>query len=179
MVRLVRQEDLGAGTLGREAADFARGRLANVADTVDGKLDPAEYLKKGRHGEWTLASGAPRLFPLPSHCTTCALPATWPARPGRAAEKGAPWASGPLALSRARDRRSLYTLAALIPQLSVVPTLQAIQHARVMSQTAEPWSPTALRASRPGRSSCCTSRLHGCRLDRTATELMAGTEFRI
>lgn len=53
------QEDPGAGgSLARGAAEYGRGRLANVADTVDGKLDPAEYLKQGRHGDWTPVSGA-------------------------------------------------------------------------------------------------------------------------
>jgi hypothetical protein len=36
---------------------LAPGRLANVADTVDGVLDPARYLKQGRHGDWTPVSG--------------------------------------------------------------------------------------------------------------------------
>jgi len=32
-----------------------------VADVVGGKLDPAQYLRRGRHEEWTLAmSGAPQ-----------------------------------------------------------------------------------------------------------------------
>lgn len=39
---------------------LAPGRLANVADTVDGVLDPARYLKQGRHGDWTPVSGRPR-----------------------------------------------------------------------------------------------------------------------
>lgn len=36
---------------------LAPGRLANVADTFDGVLDPARYLKLGRHGDWTPVSG--------------------------------------------------------------------------------------------------------------------------
>ncbi len=50
-----------ADPLGDDAAQrYGRSRLSNVADTVDGKLDPAQYLRKGRHEEWTLAmSGAP------------------------------------------------------------------------------------------------------------------------
>lgn len=49
-----------ADPLGEDAAQrYGRSRLSNVADTVDGKLDPAQYLRRGRHEEWTLAmSGA-------------------------------------------------------------------------------------------------------------------------
>ena len=45
-----------ADPLGDEAAQrYGRSRLSNVADTMDGVLDPAQYLRKGRHEEWTLA----------------------------------------------------------------------------------------------------------------------------
>jgi hypothetical protein len=46
---------------------LAPGRLANVADTVDGVLDPARYLKQGRHGDWTPVSGACASLPA---CST-------------------------------------------------------------------------------------------------------------
>jgi hypothetical protein len=46
---------------------LAPGRLANVADTVDGVLDPARYLKQGRHGDWTPVSGDLGRFPLLRH----------------------------------------------------------------------------------------------------------------
>lgn len=38
--------------------EYGRARLSHVADTWKGKLDPAEYLNPGRHGEWTSASGS-------------------------------------------------------------------------------------------------------------------------
>ena len=42
----------------RDPEEYGRARLSHVADTWKGKLDPAEYLNPGRHGEWTTASGA-------------------------------------------------------------------------------------------------------------------------
>ena len=53
------------------AERYGRLRLGNVADVMGGKLDPAEYLRRGRHAEWTEAkkgsSPAPRtLSPVPS-----------------------------------------------------------------------------------------------------------------
>lgn len=47
------QEDAGAG--GNEI-EYGRGRLANVADAGQGKLDPAEFLSRGRHGDWPVSS---------------------------------------------------------------------------------------------------------------------------
>ena len=54
----VGQEDLGATCASRDPEEYGRARLSHVADTWKGKLDPAEYLNPGRHGEWTAASGA-------------------------------------------------------------------------------------------------------------------------
>ena len=56
------QVDTAADPSGEEAAQrYGRSRLSNVADVVGGKLDPAQYLRRGRHEEWTLAmSGAAR-----------------------------------------------------------------------------------------------------------------------
>mmetsp|Transcript_20906 Transcript_20906/g.62924 ORF Transcript_20906/g.62924 Transcript_20906/m.62924 type:complete len:762 (-) Transcript_20906:527-2812(-) len=47
------QEDAGAG--GNEI-EYGRGRLANVADAGQGKLDPAEFMSRGRHGDWPVSS---------------------------------------------------------------------------------------------------------------------------
>ena len=52
------QEDVGALYAARDPEEYGRARLSHVADTWKGKLDPAEYLNPGRHGEWTAASGA-------------------------------------------------------------------------------------------------------------------------
>lgn len=52
------QEDVGALFAARDPEEYGRARLSHVADTWKGKLDPAEYLNPGRHGEWTTASGA-------------------------------------------------------------------------------------------------------------------------
>ena len=47
------QEDTQATSVGADAAErYGRSRLSNVADVVGGVLDPAEYLRKGRHTEW-------------------------------------------------------------------------------------------------------------------------------
>ena len=51
------QEDMGALYASRDPEEYGRARLSHVADTWKGKLDPAEYLNPGRHGEWTSASG--------------------------------------------------------------------------------------------------------------------------
>lgn len=51
------QEDVGALYAARDPEEYGRARLSHVADTWKGKLDPAEYLNPGRHGEWTTASG--------------------------------------------------------------------------------------------------------------------------
>ena len=51
------QEDVGAMYASRDPEEYGRARLSHVADTWKGKLDPAEYLNPGRHGEWTSASG--------------------------------------------------------------------------------------------------------------------------
>ena len=51
------QEDVGALYASRDPEEYGRARLSHVADTWKGKLDPAEYLNPGRHGEWTSASG--------------------------------------------------------------------------------------------------------------------------
>ena len=40
-----------------DASKFGQERLSNVADTWNAKLDTAEHLKPGRHGEWTMNSG--------------------------------------------------------------------------------------------------------------------------
>lgn len=55
----------GSGQLGLredigylDPEEYGRARLSHVADTWMGKLDPAEYLNPGRHGEWTSASGS-------------------------------------------------------------------------------------------------------------------------
>lgn len=54
------QEDVGAFRYAsQDPEEYGRARLSHVADTWKGKLDPAEYLNPGRHGEWTSASGAP------------------------------------------------------------------------------------------------------------------------
>ncbi|CAL5226838.1 g9703 [Coccomyxa viridis] len=37
--------------------DYGQERLAYVADTWKGRLDPSEHLRAGRHGEWTQVSG--------------------------------------------------------------------------------------------------------------------------
>lgn len=49
---------MGALYASRDPEEYGRARLSHVADTWKGKLDPAEYLNPGRHGEWTTASGA-------------------------------------------------------------------------------------------------------------------------
>ena len=55
-----------ADPLGDDAAQrYGRSRLSNVVDTVDGKLDPAQYLRKGRHEEWTLAMSGSRQRGVP------------------------------------------------------------------------------------------------------------------
>ncbi|CAL8464089.1 g3624 [Coccomyxa elongata] len=44
--------------------DYGAERLAFVADTWMGRLDPAEHLNPGRHGEWTMTGGqGPRAGP--------------------------------------------------------------------------------------------------------------------
>lgn len=45
----------GEGLQEATAERYGRLRLSNVADVVGGKLDPAAYLRKGRHAEWTEA----------------------------------------------------------------------------------------------------------------------------
>ena len=52
------QPDIGALFDARDPEEYGRFRLSHVADTWKGKLDPAEYLNPGRHGEWTSASGS-------------------------------------------------------------------------------------------------------------------------
>ncbi len=49
------QEDIHAKL--QTGEDYGAERLAFVADTWMGRLDPAEHLNPGRHGEWTTASG--------------------------------------------------------------------------------------------------------------------------
>lgn len=44
------QEDIGA--VERATMEYGHGRLANVADTGQGKLNPDEFLSRGRHGGW-------------------------------------------------------------------------------------------------------------------------------
>lgn len=57
------QEDVGAFRYAsRDPEEYGRARLSHVADTWKGKLDPAEYLNPGRHGEWTSASGPPPAY---------------------------------------------------------------------------------------------------------------------
>ncbi len=45
------QEDIHAQL--QSGQDFGQERLAYVADTWKGRLDPSEHLRAGRHGEWT------------------------------------------------------------------------------------------------------------------------------
>eukprot|EP00884_Botryococcus_braunii_P021832 jgi/Botrbrau1/8332/Bobra.0081s0021.1 len=45
------------GTEPEDSAELGRERLNYVADRWKGKLDPAEHLMPGRHGEWTSAMG--------------------------------------------------------------------------------------------------------------------------
>ncbi len=56
----------------KDPEEYGRARLSHVADTWKGKLDPAEYLNPGRHGEWTTASGA-RPAHNPGACLACAV----------------------------------------------------------------------------------------------------------
>ena len=53
--RMPAQEDIHAKL--QNGQDFGQERLAYVADTWKGRLDPAEHLTPGRHGEWTTVSG--------------------------------------------------------------------------------------------------------------------------
>ena len=48
------QEDIHAKL--QNGQDFGQERLTYVADTWKGRLDPAEHLTPGRHGEWTTVS---------------------------------------------------------------------------------------------------------------------------
>lgn len=41
----------------QDPAEFGKERLNYVADRAKGKLDPAEHLTPGRHGEWTTTMG--------------------------------------------------------------------------------------------------------------------------
>lgn len=56
----------GEGIQEATAERYGRLRLSNVADVVGGKLDPAAYLRKGRHAEWTEAMRGAPLSPGPS-----------------------------------------------------------------------------------------------------------------
>ena len=56
------QEDAGAGG---DEIEYGQGRLANVADAGQGKLDPAEFLSRGRHGDWPISSSGPPPPPPP------------------------------------------------------------------------------------------------------------------
>ena len=49
------QEDIHAQL--QNGQDYGQERLAYVADTWKGRLDPSEHLRAGRHGEWTQVSG--------------------------------------------------------------------------------------------------------------------------
>jgi hypothetical protein len=40
-----------------DASRYGQERLSNTADTWNAKLDTAEHLRPGRHGEWTLHGG--------------------------------------------------------------------------------------------------------------------------
>lgn len=54
----------GDGGLQEASAErYGRLRLGNVADVMGGKLDPAEYLRRGRHAEWTEAMTGSSLEP--------------------------------------------------------------------------------------------------------------------
>ena len=56
------QEDLHARF--QDPAECGRERLTYVADHWKGKLDPADHLNPGRHGEWTPVGGSgPRSGP--------------------------------------------------------------------------------------------------------------------
>ena len=54
-----------AELLEASAERYGRLRLGHVADVMGGKLDPAEYLRRGRHAEWTEAMKGASLYPRP------------------------------------------------------------------------------------------------------------------
>jgi hypothetical protein len=54
-VNLIAKEDRQGSA---DPAEFGRERLNYTADMWMGKLDPAEHLTPGRHGEWTATTGA-------------------------------------------------------------------------------------------------------------------------
>ena len=54
-VEVFLQEDIHAKL--QTGQDYGAERLAFVADTWMGRLDPAEHLNPGRHGEWTMTGG--------------------------------------------------------------------------------------------------------------------------
>ena len=95
------QEDRGSQGV-MDPQEYGRERLAFVADTWKGNLDPAQYLTPGRHEQWTKASGKPNVlhqvpqdFPIKKTEANATLP--FECLHGNAATHASPMALGYLA----------------------------------------------------------------------------------
>ena len=54
--------------------DYGKERLSNVADTVQGRIDPNKFLGSNRHGEWTAQGGGGSVAPGPRWGVTAVPP---------------------------------------------------------------------------------------------------------